>query len=177
MALPYGIQLDSLPKVGEGSQGKVYRIDDWRCIKVYFRTEFLPLELEILLKAQNDPLASLFFPRVYEWGPDYIIREFICGSGFKDYLRKHPLTEDLSRQLVLMFQAFERLEFRRMDTRMAHILVTSDGRIKAIDPANAMQKSGSYPRKLLSQLAKLKCKNTFLNHVKAISPALYEAWR
>lgn len=173
MTLPYGLKEGALKMVGEGSQGKVYLIDPWRCIKFYKRKEFLPLELEILLKAKNEPQ----FPKVYEWGDDYMIREYIPGIGLKEYLRKSPLTEDLSRQLSELFLTFERLDFKRLDTRMAHLIVTPEGRIKAIDPANAMRKQGSFPKKFLSQLDDLKYKKTFLKHLQVINPTLYERWR
>jgi predicted Ser/Thr protein kinase len=173
MALPYGWRAEDLLLLGDGSQGKVYLIDNWRCIKVYHRTEFLLPELEILLKARYEPQ----FSKVYEWGPDYMIREYIPGVGFKEYLRKHPLTEDISRQIVQLFQAFERLGFHRLDTRFAHIIVTPDGMLKAIDPANAMRKSGLYPRKFLSQLDKMKCKKLFLEHLREICPEYYERWK
>lgn len=173
MTLPYGLKEEALQLVGEGSQGRVYLIGPRRCIKVYKRKEFLPLELDVLLKAKNEPQ----FPDVYEWGDDYMIREFIPGIGLKEYLRRNPLTEDLSRQIAELFAAFERLGFRRMDTRMAHLIMTPEGRIKAIDPANAMRKQGAYPRKFLSQLSDLKCKRTFLKHLQVINPTLYERWR
>lgn len=173
MTLPYGLKEENLQLVGKGSQGRVYLIDQQRCIKIYHRQEFLPLELEILLKAKDEPQ----FPKVYEWGDDYMIREFIPGIGLKDYLRRNPLTPDLSRQIAELFLAFERLGFRRLDTRMAHLIVTPEGRIKAIDPANAMRKQGSYPKKLLSQLSDLRCKKTFLTHLQAMYPMLYERWR
>jgi predicted Ser/Thr protein kinase len=172
LTLPYNLQEKPLPLVGEGSQGKVYLIDPQRCIKIYHRPEFLPFELEILLKAYYEPQ----FPKVYEWGDNYMIREYIPGAGLKDYLLKNPLTEDLSRQIAELFLAFERLGFHRLDTRMAHVLVTPEGRIKAIDPANAMCKSGAYPQKFLKQLAKLGWKDTFFQHLKAINPVLYARW-
>ncbi len=172
MTLPYGLREDSLQLIGEGSQGKVYLIDPWRCIKIYKRVEFLALELEILLKARNEPQ----FPKVFKWGPDYMIREYIPGIDLKEYLRKNPLTAELSRQIAELLLAFERLGFHRLDTRMAHLIVTPDGRLRAIDPANAMRKTGSYPRKLLSQLTKLKCRETFFRHLKESYPALYERW-
>ena len=173
MALPYGLKEENLKLVGKGSQGRVYLIDPRRCIKIYHRKEFLPLELEILLKAKNEPQ----FPEVYEWGEDYMIREYIPGINLGEYLRRHPLTEDLSRQIAELFLAFERLGFNRLDTRMAHVLVTPEGRIKAIDPANAMRKQGAYPRKFLSQLSDLKWKRTFFKHLQRINPTLYERWR
>ncbi len=173
MALPYGLKEENLQFIGEGSQGRVYLINPWRCIKIYKRIEFLPLELEILLKAKNEPQ----FPKVFEWGDDYMIREFIPGVGLKEYLRHNPLTEDISHQLAELFLAFERLGFRRLDTRMAHVLVTPEGQIKAIDPANAMRKQGSFPKKFLSQLNDMKCKKTFLEHLRKINPKLYARWR
>ena len=172
MTLPYGLRAEDLPLVGEGSQGKVYLIDSCRCIKIYHRPEFLPLELEILRKAYYEPQ----FPKVYEVGDNYMIREYILGMGLKEYLLRYPLTEDLSRQLIELFQAFERLGFHRLDTRMAHVLVTSEGRIRAIDPANAMRKSGSYPKKFLRQLNKLGWKQTFLDHLRAIDPVRHDQW-
>lgn len=172
MTLPYGLQIEALPKIGEGSQGTVYRLDDKRCIKVYHRPEFLKWELDILLKARNE----LQFPRVHEWGDDYMIREYIPGIGLKGYLRQHPLTEEISRQIIELFQAFERLGFHRLDTRMAHVIVTPPGLIRAIDPANAMRKSGSYPKKFLSQLDKLKCKKTFFKHLQEMNPTFFKRW-
>ena len=112
MNLPYGLREEVLQFVGKGSQGRVYLIDPLRCIKVYKRNEFLALELEILLKAQYESQ----FPKVYEWGDGYMIREYFPGIGMKEYLRKNSLTEDLSRQIVELFRAFERLGFNRLDT-------------------------------------------------------------
>lgn len=173
MTLPYGLKEENLQLVGKGSQGRVFLIDPQCCIKIYHRKEFLPLELEILLRAKDEPQ----FPKVYEWGDDYMIREYIPGISLGEYLRSNPLTEDLSRQIAELFLAFERLGFNRLDTRMAHVLVTPEGRIKAIDPANAMRKYGSYPRKFLAQLSDLKCKKAFLKHLQKINPTLYERWR
>jgi predicted Ser/Thr protein kinase len=172
MSLPYGLREENLPLVGEGSQGKVYLIDERRCIKVYKRPEFLPLELEILLKAAREPQ----FPKVYEWGADYMIREYVPGIGLKEYLRQNPLTENISHQIAELFLAFERLEFQRLDTRFAHLIVTPEGIVKAIDPANAMRKSGSYPKKFLSLMDKMKCKKLFLKHLRQCYPQLYEKW-
>ncbi len=173
MTLPYDLKEENLQLVGKGSQGRVYLLDPRRCIKIYHRKEFLPLELDILLKAKDEPQ----FPKVYGWGDDYMIREYIPGVSLGIYLRHNPLTEDLSRQIAELFLAFERLGFNRLDTRMAHLILTPEGRIKAIDPANAMRKHGPYPRKFLSQLSDLKCKKTFFKHLQGINPTLYERWR
>jgi predicted Ser/Thr protein kinase len=173
MELPYGLREEALQLVGEGSQGRVYLIDPLHCIKIYKRNEFLALELEVLLKAQNESQ----FPKVYEWGDGYMIREYFPGIDLKEYLRQNSLTEELSRQIVELFQAFERLGFNRLDTRMAHLIITPEGQLKAIDPANAMRKQGSYPKKFLSQLGDLKSKKTFFKHLQVINPGLYNKWR
>ena len=172
MSLPYGLSEENLPLVGEGSQGKVYLLDANRCVKIYKRPEFLPLELDILLKAAGEPQ----FPKVYEWGPGYMIREYVPGIDLREYLRKNPLTENISRQIAELFLAFERLQFRRLDTRFAHLIITPEGIVKAIDPANAMRKSGSYPKKFLAQMEKMKCKKLFFQHLWRHYPQLYEKW-
>ncbi|HYH02578.1 MAG TPA: hypothetical protein VEC37_05720 [Bacillota bacterium] len=173
MELPYGLKEEALQLVGEGSQGKVYLIDPFRCIKIYKRKEFLALELEVLQKAHNEPQ----FPNVYEWGDEYMIREYFPGTDLKKYLRKNGLAVEMSRQIVELFQAFERVGFNRLDTRMAHMIVTPEGQLKAIDPANAMRKQGSYPKKFLSQLSDLKLKKTFFKHLQIINPEYYKKWR
>lgn len=172
MKLPHGLQEEALQLVGEGSQGKVYLIDSQRCIKIYTRKEFLALELEVLLKAQNEPQ----FPKVFEWGDGYMIREYFPGICLKQYLRKNPLTEEMSRQIIELFHAFERLGLNRMDTRMAHLIINPEGLLKAIDPANAMRKTRPYPIKFLSQLGDLKCKKIFFKHLQVIDPGLYKKW-
>ena len=173
MGLPKDFRTENLKLLGKGSQGIVYLLNEHTCIKVYHRPEFLPLELEVLLKARNEP----FFPQVYEWGEDYMIREYIPGLGLKEYLRRYPLTPEISYQLAELFLAFERLGFRRLDTRFAHILVTPAGRIKTIDPANAMRKQSHYPKKFLSQLEKANCKKTFFRHLQEMYPLLYDRWK
>ena len=172
MVLPNGLREEDLELIGEGSQGKVYLLGPSCCIKIYKRREFLQLELEILLKAYNEPQ----FPKVFDWGEDYMIREYIPGIGLKEYLKQHPWSENIGIQLIELFMAFKRLGFNRMDTRMAHIIVTPEERLMAIDPANAMRKFGAFPKKILSQLEKLKYKQAFLTQLRTLNPTLYQEW-
>lgn len=173
MNLPNGIQKKNLKLLGEGVQGKVYRIDDSRCVKIFKRPECLPRELDNLRMAAHEPQ----FPKVYEWGKDYIIREYIEGIELGLYLQKSPLTESISSQLVDLLQAFERLQFKRIDTQLKNVIITSKGQLRPIDFVNAMKKKQSYPKLLLSQLKKINMKETFLKHVKRINKELFYKWK
>lgn len=172
MNLPSNLRIDDLALIGEGNQGIVYLIDPSRCIKVYKRSKFLKRELSVLKRAKGEPK----FPALYEWGDKYIIREYISGVDLETYLKNNPLTEALSRQLLELYETFKRLRFKRLDTRLAHIIITPNEQLKIIDPTNAMNKKSSYPRKLLAGLDNLGLKKVFLEHTANINSSLYEKW-
>jgi predicted Ser/Thr protein kinase len=121
MTLPNGLDTKDLKFLGKGAQGEVYQIDESRCIKIFTRSKGLPRELENLQKAEYEPC----FPKVFEWGDNYIIREYIEGMELRAYLRKNPLTESISFQLVDLLQAFERLHFTRIDTQLKNVIKIS----------------------------------------------------
>lgn len=173
MDFPKGINEKDLEFVGEGTQGKIYRIDQFRCLKIYTKPKFFPWELANLQRAKHNPV----FPKVYQYGKNYMIREYIEGISLLKYLRKNPLTMSISHQLVGMVKTFKKLRFNRLDSRLNNIIITPKGRLKAIDPANAMRIKMPYPKNMLSQLEKLRLKNRFLRHVKEIDKKLYRDWR
>jgi predicted Ser/Thr protein kinase len=172
MDLPNSIKKNKLKLLGEGAQGKVYRIDGSRCIKIFKRPQCLQRELDNLRMAAHEPC----FPKVYEWGKDYIIREYMEGIELGQYLQKSPLTKSISWQLVELLRAFERLHFRRIDTQLKNVIITSKGKLRPIDFVNSMSKKQLYPKLLLGQLKKINMKKTFLEHVKLIDKALFNKW-
>ena len=172
MALPDNLRIADLQKVGEGEQGIVYLIDPGRCIKVYKKSKYYDRELAVLQRTAGEPR----FPKLFKWGHNYIIREYIPGIDLITYLKTNALTEAISGQLLEVLECFKRLRFRRIDTRLAHIIVTPDIQLRLIDPTNAMNKEQTYPKNLLAGLEELGVKRTFLEHVKKINPQLYERW-
>lgn len=167
-----GIRVEQLEFVGAGKHGEVYKIDDRYCVKIYERREYLRKELAALQRGAEAP----FFPRVYDWGRDYIIREFAQGTPLNRYLRENAFTKDIARQLVEMVETMRRLGFRRADTRLSHIIIDPKGKLWIIDPVNTMKKSPSYPRKLLKGLIRRGVDGEFLEYVKKHHPDTYARW-
>lgn len=172
VALPNGLRTEDLRLVGEGGQGRIYLIDESHCVKIYKETKYLKRELEALKIAANVPV----FPRVFDWGKGFMIREFIPGVSLSEYLKANPLTEDLAQQLLEIFYTFKRLNFRRADTRLDHIIITPQRRLRLIDPTNAMSKSESFPKRMLAGLKTLGYQEDFLKYVSRIDPSLARRW-
>lgn len=164
--------LDKLEFIGKGIHGRVYRIDSNTCIKVFKKKEFYEKELETLRMVQNDD----HFPRLYEWGDKYIVREYIDGIELDKYLKNNPLTPVISLKIINLYDAIDRAGFSRVDTMLFHILITGDGTFKMIDTARVMKETCRYPKLVLKGLKDLGLKDEFLNHVKLLRPELYEKW-
>jgi predicted Ser/Thr protein kinase len=164
--------IKELEFIGKGIHGKVYKIDSERCIKIFKKNEFFQKELETLQMAQG----NAHFPKLYEWGDGYIIREYIDGIELDKYLKKNPLTIELSRKILNLYEAMKEVGFSRLDTVLFHIFVTKNGDLKLIDTARVMKETTAYPKLLLKDLKSLKCKDEFLKHVKTLRYDLYQSW-
>lgn len=167
------LEVKDIKYIGEGAQGTVYRIDASRCVKIYKDIKYLPLELSNLEKAQK---KTDIFPKVYHSEENFIIREYIEGTGLKKYLRNHPLTVSISYQLVKLIKTFKKIGFTRLDTRLDNVIITPEGRLRPIDPTSSMRCKKSYPQIMLRQLKSLGLKKRFLKHVKIIDKKLYKKW-
>ena len=167
-----GVRIQQLEFIGAGKHGEVYKIDEQRCVKIYKRRQYLRKELAALKRGAGAP----FFPRVYDWGRDYIIREYAPGTPLNRYLRVNEFTPELAQQLVEMIETMHRLRFRRADTRLSHIIVDPKGKLWLIDPVNTMKKSPPFPRKLLKGLMRRGVDGEFLEYVKRHHPETYSRW-
>lgn len=167
-----GLNIKELQFLGAGTQGKVYKIDSNRCIKIFKRKQICADEIETLLMAQIDS----HFPRLYSFGEDYIIRECIDGIELDKYLASHPLTENISNKILEIYEAMNLVGFSRLDAALFHIFLTPSGEVKLIDTARAMKKKAVYPSLIMNDLAKLGYKKQFVNFVKSNRPDLYTKW-
>ena len=73
MKLYAGLNINELQFLGAGTQGKVYKIDFQRCIKIFKRKHVCNDEIETLVIAQKDS----HFPRLYEFGYNIFIN-IVC---------------------------------------------------------------------------------------------------
>lgn len=166
------INLKDLTLLGKGTQGKVYLLDSQKCIKVFKREKDCNNEIKTLLMAQGDH----HFPKLYEFGTNYIIREYIKGIELNEYLLKENLTAEISAKLVELYESIVKVGYLRRDTAIFHILITPSFELKLIDTAKAMKKKTSVPSLLISGLDDIGHKEDFFNFLKANRPDLYKHW-
>lgn len=166
------INIGDLEFIGKGTQGKVYKINFQKCIKVFNSKKDCKNELKTLLIAQSD----IHFPKLYEYGEYYIIREFINGIELNEYLSVQKLTPELSSKLIELYEAMVKVGYLRQDAAIFHILVTPSGELKLIDTAKAMKKKSTIPNLLISGLEDLGCKEAFFDFLKNNRSDLYIKW-
>ena len=106
-----GLNINELKFLGAGTQGKVYKIDSQTCIKIFKREHVCNDEIETLVMAQKDS----HFPRLYEFGKDYIIREYIDGIELDKYLMLHPLTQNISNKIIELYEAMNLVGYNKLD--------------------------------------------------------------
>lgn len=164
---------DGLTLVGEGHHGKVYRLDDTRCIKIYLKKDFMKMEYKVLKHSERFP----FFPRVYECKENYMVREYFEGPNLWEYISKNGLSENIVIQLLAILDSFIELGYTKLDCHLHHIIVTHGECLKIIDPTTNMTRKASFPRTMLEQLKKLGVKKTFLDYTKVLRPQYYAKWK
>jgi len=167
-----GYNIKDLDFLGKGTQGAVYKIDNKTCIKIFNKKGDCAKERLTLEMAQNSP----YFPIIYSSGKDYIIREYIEGIELDKYLKSYPLTINISKKILDIYEAIGEVGYKRQDIVLFHIFLTRDGSFKIIDTGRVMKERRTYPKLILMDLKELGCKEEFLNHVKLLRKDLYEKW-
>jgi RIO-like serine/threonine protein kinase len=135
------LEIEKLELLGSGTQGKVYRTDFDRCIKVFKSRHICEDELKTLLMGQID----VHFPRLYSAGENYIIRECIDGIPLNKYLLEHPLTPFLSGKIIKLYESMKKVGYKRLDTAIFHVFVTPQNELKLIDTSKALKKNEISP--------------------------------
>ncbi|KZL92429.1 hypothetical protein [Clostridium magnum] len=166
------INIKDLQFIGKGTQGKVYKIDSQKCIKIFKSKKTCKNELKTLLMAQ----ADIHFPKLYEYGSNYIIREYINGIELDEYLSKQKLTPKLSSKLIELYESIVKVGYARHDAAIFHVLLLPSGELKLIDTAKAMKKKSVIPNLLISGLEDLGYKEDFFNFLKSNRADLYTQW-
>lgn len=160
--------------IGQGKDGVIYQLTSNQCIKIFFKGEVYKKELEAIQVGQS----SSIIPRLYDYGPNYIVMEFIKGISLAKYLKKNRhITESLVMQLINLFGELKKLNFSRRDTELRHVLMNEQGNLKIIDLKRAFTSNRPIPVKLLTELKELKLSREFLSYVKDIRPSLYQQWK
>lgn len=173
MKLYSGINIKDLEPLGQGTQGWVYKIDSERCIKIFKSKKECQEEVKTLIIAQGD----CHFPKIYSYGEDYIIREYISGIEFDEYLSTGRLTPQILNKLVELYEAMLKVGYTRLDAAIFHVLVTPNTDLRLIDTAKCMTKKAVIPNLLISGLEKLGLKDDLFNYLRSNRPDLYQIWK
>ncbi|MEC1525103.1 hypothetical protein P9D43_24150 [Neobacillus niacini] len=164
----------NFPLIGMGAQGAVFKLSEKRCVKIYSNTLQAQMELEALKAGQH--LA--FFPRLYEYGENYIVMEFFNAPTLKEYLRNCTyIPESITRKLLYVLGEMRNAQFTMVDAPLRHIFVLENEELKVIDHVNAFKRVHPVPLKLLRDLNMMLLKESFLSQVRKFEPATYETWQ
>ncbi|WP_314588162.1 RIO1 family regulatory kinase/ATPase [Paenibacillus terrigena] len=158
--------------IGRGKQGMVYQISADRCIKFYKNKEHARMEYTAYRLAEGSPII----PKLYEYGEDYLVLEFINGYSLKRTLETtKTISRAESEQILYIIHEMKRLGFTRIDIALFHIYI-QEHTCKIIDLVNSYNKEYPVPKVMLKSLAKLGLLGPFMTHIKDLDSDLYLIW-
>lgn len=159
--------------IGDGKDGEVYQLSHDKCVKIFFLEETQKKELRALVIGQSSPII----PRLYEYGENYIIMEYIQGISLARHLKKEKqITEELTERILIMLDELKKIGFTRWDTEVRHVLINEEGQLKVIDHKRAFTSNSEVPTKLLKGFKKFGLSQDFLHYVKNIRSSVYNRW-
>ncbi len=158
--------------LGEGHNGIVYELPGNKAIKIFQEVKCCKEEGEILKKVSK----SKYFPRVYNLGKLYIVRDKIKGNRLDHYIKKKGINYEVSEGLYNLMMEFKRLKFTKIDARCRDIYITNDKSIMVIDPKQCYTKKVNYPRHLMKGLEKLGVLESFLEDIRLINRKTFMEW-
>ena len=158
--------------LGRGHNGEVYLLPDGKVIKISYNIKHFIGEYSILEKVNGNK----YFPRVYEIGLNYMIRDYIEGETLISYVNKNGMNRKIAEEIIDMLKEFKKLKFNKIDIRCKDIFVKEDGDIMVIDPKKSFLADRSFPRHLCKGFYKMGILDEFLDILKSYDNKLYKEW-
>ena len=168
---PIYYPLEQCKYLGQGHSGKVYLMPNGRVIKIFKNSDSCNHEYNILKKVEG----SSHFPKAYELGGRYMIRDYVGGINIKEYLHRYKITRSFVLKIARLFDDLKKLGFKKLDLRFAHLFIQNDGTLMLIDPRDSFSKNISYPRSFLGGLQNMGLLKNFLEILRQERPDLN--WR
>lgn len=166
------LDVQNLKLLGSGAEGSVYITPEGYALKVFKNIKNAQNEEEILKQTTD----SNFFPKNIVRVSNILIREYVGGVNLMQYISKHGLTKELSKEIIDLIEDMKKLKFKRLNIRNAHIFVSSKGKIKVIDPRKPYTKVTPYPKDIVKILVKYHVFDKFLKDVLEYNPLLLPYW-
>lgn len=158
--------------LGKGHNGIVYELPNNKAIKICFDLKSFTGESQILEKVNG----NRYFPKLYEVGFNYMIRDCVDGEPLDKYISKNGLDRDMVKSILELLKEFIRLNFKKIDIRCKDIFVQPNRKLMVIDPKKFFTKNRTFPRHLSKGLYKLGVLDFFLEILKKEEPKLYKSW-
>ncbi|MFU7516063.1 serine/threonine protein kinase [Clostridium sp. HCS.1] len=168
----YLLEVQELKLLGSGAEGAVYLTPEGYALKVFKDIKNAKKEDEIL----KQTIDSRFFPNSIVRFSNILIREYVGGVTLKEYISKHGLPYNLSKEIIDLIEDLKKLNFKRINFRNAHIFVNSNGKIQVIDPRKPYSKVTPYPKDIIKILVKYHLFDIFLKDVLKYNPSLLPYW-
>ncbi|KAA0564448.1 kinase [Rossellomorea aquimaris] len=166
--------LEALEVIGDGKDGEIYKVAEDKVVKYFFKEETHQRELEAMKIGQT----SSIMPRLYEFGDNYIVMEFVQGISLARHMKRYGhIDEEMTKKILFVLEEFKRLGFSRWDTEVRHMLMDENGEFKVIDHKRAFTSNSPVPTKLLKGMKKFGLTGEFLENVKNLNPELHDAWK
>ncbi|MEY8000423.1 protein kinase [Clostridium sp. Mt-5] len=144
--------------LGEGHSGQVYLMPDGRVLKIFNNSQSCRDEFYILKAVEK----SGYFPKAYELGRHYIIREYVGGMNVGDYLKKYGLKREFVIRLADLIDNMKMMGFKKLEVRFPHLFVQEDGSLMVIDPRKSYEENIPYPKSFLRALKKMELLEQFM---------------
>ncbi|VYU39385.1 protein kinase [Clostridium tertium] len=158
--------------LGEGHNGIVYELPDNKAVKIFKESKCCKEEGEILKKVSR----SKYFPRVYNIGNFYMVRDKVQGKRLDHYIKKKGFNYEISESLYDLIGEFKKLKFTKLDARCRDIYITDDNKVMVIDPKQCYKKKVNYPRHLMKGLDKIGVLDSFLEDIYIIDKKTAALW-
>lgn len=164
--------LNQYPVIGQGKFGTVYRLNDQSCLKINYDTKNNKKEVKLHKKYSHSPL----FPRMYGYGRNYIIMEYIKGTSLAVFLDQGLTLDDgKMRSLLTMFQEAEKTGLS-LNPNARHVIFDRYDSVRLVDLEDLAKFASPKPFMLFNRLKKYGQKELFLSFVEQHDPALYKNW-
>lgn len=158
--------------LGEGHNGIVYELPNDKAVKIFQEAKCCKEEGDTLKKVSK----SKYFPRVYNIGKYYIVRDKVDGKRLDHYIKKKGFNYEIAQSLYYLIEEFKRLKFTKLDARCRDIYITKDNKVMVIDPKQCYKRKVNYPRHLMKGLEKAGVLESFLEDIRLIDKKVARDW-
>ncbi|WP_019241577.1 MULTISPECIES: protein kinase domain-containing protein [Bacillus] len=125
--------------IGSGRSACVFRIKDTNKVIKVFPPRFMNIakeEAEIYQLLAHIP----YYPTVYEYGPNYIVMEYVDGHTLFDCLNKGiTISKEQIQDVDYILSLAVQVGLNPSDIHLRNILITADNKVKIIDVARFKQ--------------------------------------